>query len=326
MAETLDVDGILQSAPQYKPITVEKEDIAYDLGHLCAYDYVPVDNNMLKASSTYLGDLTRDNVQLLFTKIFQLPAQVVTDGVLASLPKPTTIRPRAKPLPSAALPTSWEKFAKQKGIPKKSKKPQLTWDEEHQEYRRRFGYKRANNAADQWVIPVSASSKVQEELQKRGQDTVDPFTRIQQDKKAKQENQEKKQKKNKTTASLEKARSQASAGSKLKDDISRTFALVSRSTASLGRFDRRLPGETEAPREKGTRRVAGVGSAVSASGGGAEKKASLELIDKMMTKQSALDATKATANANRETQRKDSKRSRDELLSSHMKKQKRGKK
>jgi len=301
----MDVSSILQSFPQYKPITVDKDDdLKYDLGHLCAFDYHPIDSQELKNNANYLSELSRDNVQLLFTKIFQLPSKVVPDGVLAELPKATTVLPRSKPLPELKQPTRWEKFAKIKGIKPKSRKPQLVWDEAHQDYRRRYGYMRANNPEDQWVIPQDPKDKT----------GVDPFTKMKDEKKIRAEKQGEKQQRNKTESKLEKARSQAQVGTKLKDDISRTFALVSRSTASLGKFDRRLPGETEAPKVKGTRKVAGVGAGVGGDMAG-EKTGNMVLIDKMFGKEDKVNADKAASNYTAKAQQESRKRNRDELLS-----------
>lgn len=44
----------------------------------------------------YLAELTRDNVQLLFNKLFELPTEKVEETTLAVLPTPTTPLPRAK--------------------------------------------------------------------------------------------------------------------------------------------------------------------------------------------------------------------------------------
>jgi regulator of ribosome biosynthesis len=52
--------------------------------------------------------------------------------------------PRANPLPQPKPLTKWEKFAKEKGI-KKKKRERMIYDEDHQEYRPRFGYKRTNS-------------------------------------------------------------------------------------------------------------------------------------------------------------------------------------
>jgi len=298
------VDSILQSAPQYKSITVDKDDdLKYDLGHLCAFDYHPIPSHELKIENN-LVELTRDNVQLLFTKIFQLSTKVVPDGVLAELPKPVTLLPRSKPLPAKREPTAWEKFAKVKGIQKKSRKNQLVWDEAHQEYRRPFGYMAANNPEDQWIVPANAKDA----------SGVDPFTKMKHEKKDRLEKQSRKEKKNKLEANLAKARTQSESGSKMKDDISRTFALVSRSTASLGRFDRRLPGETEAPRMKGTRKNTRVGSAVEPDLR-KEKSANLTLLGKMIAKEEKVNKEKAASQFIATEQQQTGKRKRDDLLS-----------
>ena len=60
--------------------------------------------------------------------------------------------PKPKPL------TKWEKFAKAKGIQKK-KKDKMVWDEDFGEWRRRWGYKKANNPLDKdnWIIEMKDS-------------------------------------------------------------------------------------------------------------------------------------------------------------------------
>lgn len=68
---------------------------------------------------------------------------------------------RAKPIPEAKKETKWEKFAKEKGIQKK-KRARMIWDEQTNEWRPRWGYKRANGGIEDMPIvelkPVSPSS------------------------------------------------------------------------------------------------------------------------------------------------------------------------
>ena len=69
---------------------------------------------------------------------------------------------RAKPIPLPKKFTKWEQFAKEKGITNK-KKARMVWDEEHGEFRPRWGYKRANAGVEDAPIvevkPVSAWEK-----------------------------------------------------------------------------------------------------------------------------------------------------------------------
>lgn len=53
----------------------------------------------------------------------------------------------------------WEKFAQQKGITKRKRSVKV-WDEEQQEWRRRFGYKRAGDLSDVPIVEADADAKV----------------------------------------------------------------------------------------------------------------------------------------------------------------------
>jgi len=68
--------------------------------------------------------------------------------------------PRGKRLPSKKAETRWEKFAKLKGVHKR-KRSKLVYDENSQEYKRRWGYKRANDPtkSDDWLIEAKANEK-----------------------------------------------------------------------------------------------------------------------------------------------------------------------
>ncbi len=100
-----------------------------------------------------LLESSRDNVQLLLNKIFDLPSENMPGdmGRLAVLPKTTTPLPREKPSPKPKAPTKWEQFAQLKGIVKR-KRSRMVFDEDTQEYKPRFGYKRANDPSQQLVI------------------------------------------------------------------------------------------------------------------------------------------------------------------------------
>lgn len=80
---------------------------------------------------SYLKSLTRDNVQLLTNKIWELPVERVEDAIVAKLPKPEYVLPRSRAIPKPKPLTKWQQFAKEKGIrTKKKSKSKLKWDGE----------------------------------------------------------------------------------------------------------------------------------------------------------------------------------------------------
>lgn len=100
----------------------------------------------------------RDGVQTLIASLFSLPTTSSADGPLAQLPTPTTLLPRAKPLPKPKPPTKWEQFAKAKGI-QKTRKEKKIWDEEKQEWVDRWGWKGVNKKEEtQWLTEVRANA------------------------------------------------------------------------------------------------------------------------------------------------------------------------
>ena len=62
-----------------------------------------------------------------------------------------------KPMPKPKATTRWETFAKTRGIQNK-KKSRKEWDDQNQEYRPRFGYKRAKDESSDWLIEVPKSA------------------------------------------------------------------------------------------------------------------------------------------------------------------------
>jgi len=76
----------------------------------------------------YLKSETRNNVQLLINKLFELPMKNEDGYMYVDLPEPRYNLPREKPLPTPKPLTKWQKFAIEKGI-KKTPKPKATWDE-----------------------------------------------------------------------------------------------------------------------------------------------------------------------------------------------------
>ena len=121
-----------------------------------------------------------------FRRLFECPVERSEIGPLAVLPSEKTVLPREKHVPEPKQDTKWEKFAKEKGI-KNKKRERMVFEENSQEFRPRFGYKRANNGVED--VPIVEI--------KNGQDPFkDPWAAERENKKARVTKNEKNQKKN----------------------------------------------------------------------------------------------------------------------------------
>ncbi|XP_076242729.1 ribosome biogenesis regulatory protein homolog [Calliopsis andreniformis] len=241
------VNSILESSNQEKDprksTEVHKEvEVETDVGTLLALDYNTINLKSLRSDQEeYLKSLTRDNVQILINKIWELPTQRVEEAIMAKLPKPEFVLPRARQLPKPKPLTKWQQFAKEKGIkPKKKTKSKLKWDEELQKWIPTFGYKR-NKAEEQkkWLVEMNDQNKVME----------DPFAAA---KAAKEERKAKNE--------LQRLRNIAKAknikiprvGLPTKEQfhdsqqLSQAITIARTSTASVGKFQDRLPKEKDA--------------------------------------------------------------------------------
>ncbi|GIL88312.1 hypothetical protein Vretifemale_16225, partial [Volvox reticuliferus] len=229
----------------------------FDIGNLSAFDPGPVDAARLTVDPDgTCAEIARGITQALVTKLFNLPAEPITGGRLAKLPPPATQLPRALPVPKAKPLTRWQQFAAKKGIVKR-KRSKLVYDETTGEWRRRHGYKRANDDNDIPIIEAKATDKPGE----------DPFAvlaaekreRVKTNRAAQLANLKQAAKKagpGVLPASLRLAATLPSEGGKvgkgvgkslrrkeLKDDIKTASRLAGISTASIGKFDKRLAGE-----------------------------------------------------------------------------------
>ena len=262
----LDVRSLLKasasgSAPPRPSALVDKEDdLTYDLGHLVAFDPSPIDHAAIaKDASAYLLTCARDNMQLLSNRLYGL-LEGKTSKAAIELPPPVTRLPREKPLPQDQPLTRWEKFAKAKGIVKK-KRSKMVWDEATQQWAPRYGYGRASNpkaAPDNWVVEA-----------KPGDDgSIDPFderTQVRKERQAKQKRQEERNR-------LEAAHAAAVGGSggssvsklggrpEKKAYLKQAIAVAQVSTASAGRFDKKLAGEPSTTAGKRKQYESGVGA------------------------------------------------------------------
>ncbi|KAF7995761.1 hypothetical protein HCN44_006868 [Aphidius gifuensis] len=150
------IEESIQTTSVEKLVEVDK-----DLGSLMVSDYNQFDvENIKKDKEAYLLSLTRDNTQLLFNDVFALETERRDDAFVAKLPKPTFLLPRARSVPKPKPLTKWQQFAKEKGIKTKKKgRSKLKWDEELNKWIPTFGYKKvAAETQKDWLVEVGADN------------------------------------------------------------------------------------------------------------------------------------------------------------------------
>ncbi|KAK2861263.1 hypothetical protein FQN49_004385 [Arthroderma sp. PD_2] len=167
-----------KAKPERLPITVEKPTpYVFDLGNLMALDANPIDLPVQSAPHTSASSPTlnqtlkataRDGAQCLVNQLLTTcPISTsIHDGVLLTLPRPTTMVPRFKPLPTPKPPTKWELFARKKGIGQYNtkigggladteRKKNLVYDEAKGEWVPKWGYKGKNKGTENdWLVEV----------------------------------------------------------------------------------------------------------------------------------------------------------------------------
>ena len=219
------------------------------------------------------------STKALVSHLYSLPiTQDHDNGPLAALPAPVyPLLPREKALPKPKAETKWEAFAKRKGIQHR-KKDKLVWDEEAKEWVPSWGFKGKNKKEEkQWIHELPASAG----------DDFNPVSDLKKKRKEKSLHNKGQQLKNMARAnaatsktadtslagsSLAAPRSSASGGkgasegaikkrAEREHKIAELDAEVKRgraSTASMGRFDKKLEGEGK---EKNLKRKVSVGMA-----------------------------------------------------------------
>lgn len=208
--------------------------LEYDLGNLLAVDSEPL-KPVKKGREAAMKAVAAVNVQKLVNKLFSLPARHTESGPTVELPAPTTTLPREKPVPRPKETTTWEKFAKEKGILNK-KRSRMVWDEQYEEFRPRWGYKKANTQEQDWAIPVKESDDPY----------ADPWEKMAVEKKDRVIKNKLNQLKNMSAA--------AKARGETKEMKAARLAVAQVSTASMGKFDNELPGEPKKKRQIGPRK------------------------------------------------------------------------
>ncbi|GIJ91507.1 hypothetical protein Asppvi_010473 [Aspergillus pseudoviridinutans] len=169
--------------PEKLPVTVSKPTpYTFDLGYLMANDPNPLELPRSEPLNVSLKAIARDGTQSLLNQLLTTCpiTSSAQNGVLLTLPPPTTVLPRHKPLPTPKPPTKWELFARKKGIGKYSNKPgaaladkerrkKLVYDEEKGEWVPRWGYKGKNKSDDEWLVEVKEKDwKKEEEAAAKG--------------------------------------------------------------------------------------------------------------------------------------------------------------
>ncbi|KAF5380651.1 hypothetical protein D9757_007021 [Collybiopsis confluens] len=265
----MDVSNILAEQAQRnndKSTEIETEStLDVDAGSITVTDSNPIDSETYNQNlESHLLSIARIGTQALFNSLFSLPSVSSPDGPLAQLPSPTTHLPRAKPLPKPKPPTKWEMFAKAKGIQGKSKEKRTkrVWDEEKQEWVNKWGWKGKNKETEeQWITEVPMGADLDHDPRKIARD--ERKDRVAKNKKQQESN----------LARAQKALTSSDRESR-KTELERTLSMSRTSTASMGKFDRKLEGEKKL---KGVKRKFDPAEGDVA----AEAKASLDLLAKM---------------------------------------------
>ncbi|NXI19419.1 RRS1 protein, partial [Irena cyanogastra] len=285
-----------QEAEKRRSITVEKElELEYDLGNLLAVDRNPPPAAALREAGprreALLRALARDNTQLLVSRLWELPAERAGGAggpLVAQLPEPTFRLPREKPPPKPRPPTRWEQFARLKGIRRK-KKTSLPLPWRPCGWRRCWrpprSRRRRSGGASRWKRSWSWSADPEE----------DQFARLRREKRERVARNELNRLRN--LARAHRAGSAVPAaplhptGHQDRDELRRVARVARVSTASLGRFQPRLPKESAEPpsRSGGKKRRFEplLGNLA------AERSRQLELLRDMGSKKPVLDITRA---------------------------------
>ncbi|KAI3928311.1 hypothetical protein MKW98_023912 [Papaver atlanticum] len=229
---------------------VAADNYQIDLGNLMVFDpnhhfqSVPSDRDELANECLQRGT---ELVQAIANAVFNIPTREDLDGPIVTLPAPTTRLPREKPLPVRRPPTAWETFAKTKGI-KNRKKDKVVYDEQTHSWKRRHGYDRVNDDKDVPIIEAKMTDEPGE----------DPFAKRQTEKKQRVEKNEKNRLRNLKQAakvgalpshvqlsatSLPITGTQSVQKKVGKHELESVAGMAATSTASGGKFDKKLPGE-----------------------------------------------------------------------------------
>lgn len=271
---------------KYKPITVEKHlEVNIDVGHLLVTDPNYFDDDLFKKDQEqYVLNLTRDNTQLLINSVWELPTERDEEAVVAKMPAPRTILPRARKLPVPKPLTKWEQIAKAKGI-KKRVRDKKVYDEVLDKWVPTYGYQRykADKEKD-WVLEVPHNDPNKDMFQEKRDLRID---RIAKNEIARMRNIAR-TKKIQTPRTGFLGPESASAR-----ELVTAANLAKASTASVGKFQESLTNDKQA-RGIGVRELMpGAKRKRAPLTLPGEKKRNLEIVNKVLNKKPLIDVEKA---------------------------------
>ncbi|KAF2435214.1 RRS1-domain-containing protein [Tothia fuscella] len=154
--------NILSNGKSRAPITVSKPiPYTFDLGHLLCNDTNPIPQNPTQADLTAIA---RDCAQSLLNQLLTTcPITSTPEGVHLTLPTPTTPLPREKNIPPPKEETTWEKFAKKKGIQSKKRVGNKVYDDATGEWVPKWGFGGKNKGTeDSWLVEVDGEKEQRE--------------------------------------------------------------------------------------------------------------------------------------------------------------------
>ncbi len=195
----------------------------YDLGNLLmtdtrTYDGINEDEQLVRANANFQGML-----QALLALKSKGPVDYERPILEVKLPEKTLQFPRQKPIPKPKPMTKWEKFRVLKGLRPRKKRTRFVYDEITQKWVPRYGSKGIKQIQDDATGVIEDNTGIP--LAER-----DPFDERKQDKKLRVEKQNLREMRNRLVASKTE---------KAKDDISEALKIAQRSTASMGRHDKK---------------------------------------------------------------------------------------
>lgn len=235
-----------------KEITVDKEvELDIDLGTLLASDYNTFDNKAFSSNpEDFIRNLTRDNAQLLINGVWVLQTERVDEAIIAKLPTPKYILPRARRVPKPKPLTKWEQFAKKKGITKKKKgTSKLKWNEVLKKWVPGYGFKRAEaDKQSNWLVELGDGHNPKQDYVDTKKDFVDPFAAKSAAKQERQSKNELQRLRNIAKAkNIKLPRVGLPSTEHFKDakQLATAVTVARVSTASVGKFQNRLPKEKD---------------------------------------------------------------------------------
>lgn len=197
-----------QKSSKRLPITVTKPiPYTFDLGNLLCTDANPLPPAD-KISDQDISTAARDCAQVLVNQLLSTcPITRSSDNtsITLTLPAPTTLLPREKPIPKDKPLTKWQEFAKKKGIQNKKKETgDLVYDEAKGDWVRKWGYKGKNKADENaWLVEVDdkkATTGATGKKGAKGDAEVNPRTVSRQERKERVRRQERKMRSNEKRA------------------------------------------------------------------------------------------------------------------------------